>query len=136
VIRLHDAYRSVIPQSCYAQKSTGENAKYKMPAKHSALNSRIVAAVREGKAVSSVIRMIVAYPAPLVKLSTSFSAPVCEVVEKECQPHKNVQDLLIVIRGGKGETNNLATFFTDSQLSFIETVKRRSSQRSGLVRVV
>jgi hypothetical protein len=59
-----------------------------------------------------------------VNLSTSFPAPVCEGVEDECQPHEDVEDLLIVIRGGKSETNNLATFFTESHLSFIEKVKK------------
>jgi hypothetical protein len=115
-----DAYRTTIPESTYVQKASTKSKKYVLPPKSEDFNMQLLNAVRDTNTVASVIRMIVAYPAALTKLATAFPAPKCSAVPDTCEP---VKDLLLVVRGGQGSTNNAAKFFSKAHITFLDTIK-------------
>jgi hypothetical protein len=116
-------YRTTIPESSYVELSDGE---YRLSTElHTECNRR-VRTVARSTIVASVIRVVVAFPAPVQQLSTGFPAPRCEKVDQGCQPHDDdVKDLLIVMRGGgggqviAGKANNAGLLFTKEPLMFM-----------------
>ena len=123
----HDAYRTTIPESTYVTKGKG-GSEFKLSTGNVNANSMVKSVVRDTEVVASVVRMIIAYPAPLTLLSTSFPAPSCEGVHANCHPDSAVKDFLMVVRGGQDTTNNAAMFFSKSQLELLKQLKGKGGK--------